>query len=199
MDVRESLLAQHALLHSASTVDDQMFSYEDRLFEDLDETQLRASPDGLNSIVWTIWHHTRYEDLVVNRLLRRQPEMFDDGWAGPLGIDHRQAGTGFGDDEVAELSGRIDIKALREYRAAVGRATREWLGAIRAEVLDERPDVEQAIADDAQTLGVRAAWVAEFWEGKTAHELLLVPVLGHGFIHFGEVSVTRSRLGGVTR
>ena len=176
-----------------------MFSYEDRLFEDLDETQLRASPDGLNSIVWTIWHHTRYEDLVVNLLLRRQPEIFDDGWADPLGIDHRQAGTGFSDDEVADLSGRIDIDALRQYRAAVGRATREWLAGIRPEALDERPTVKQVIDDDAKMLGVRAAWVVEFWEGKTAHELLLVPVIGHGFVHFGEVSVTRSRLGGATR
>jgi len=176
-----------------------MFSYEDRLFADLDEPQLRASPDGLNSIVWTVWHHTRYEDLVVNLLLRGQPEIFDDGWADPLGIDHRQAGTGFSDDEVADLSDRIDIGALRQYRAAVGRSTREWLSGIRPEALDERPTVKQVIGEDAKVLGVRAAWVAEFWEGKTAHELLLVPVIGHGFIHFGEVSVTRSRLGGTTR
>ena len=176
-----------------------MFSYEDRLFEDLDESQLRASPDGLNSIVWTLWHLSRYEDLVVNPLLRRRPEMFDDGWSDRLGVDHRQAGTGFGDDEVSELSERVNIVALREYRAAVGRATRDWLAGLDPATLDDRPSVQRTIGPDAPTLGVRAAWVAEFWEGKTAHELLLVPVIGHGFIHFGEVSVTRSRLGGATR
>jgi len=176
-----------------------MFSYEDRLFEDVDETHLRASPDGLNSVVWTLWHLSRYEDLVVNLMLRGEPELFDDGWSERLGVDRRHAGTGFDDDEVSDLSERMNIATLREYRVAVGRTTREWLAEIDLQTLDQRHDVRGRIANNAATLGVRAAWVADFWEGKTIHELLLVPVLSHAFIHYGEVSVTRSRLGGATR
>ncbi|MCH8813772.1 MAG: DinB family protein [Chloroflexi bacterium] len=198
MDAREAFLAQHALIHAKSIAPDGMFSYEDRLFEDLSETQLRTSPHGLNSVVWTLWHISRYEDLVVNLRLRGEPEIFDNGWSDRLGVDHRQAGTGFGDDEVAALSECVNIVALREYRAAVGRMTRDWIAHIDLETLDHRPDVRGRITD-AATLGVRAAWVTDFWEGKTVHELLLVPVLSHAFIHYGEVSVTRSRLGGTTR
>ena len=78
MDAREAFLAQHALIHANDVAPDGMFSYEDRLFEGFSETQLRSSPDGLNSVVWTLWHLSRYEDLVVNLLLRGESEIFDD-------------------------------------------------------------------------------------------------------------------------
>jgi hypothetical protein len=148
-----------------------------------------VAPDGMFS----------YEDLVVHLLLRGEPEIFDDGWSDRLGVDRRHAGTGFGDDEVSELSERVNVAALREYRATVGRTTRDWIAEIDLETLDHRPDVRGRIAADAATLGVRAAWVVDLWEGRTVHQLLLVPVLSHAFIHFGEVSVTRARLGGATR
>lgn len=201
MDVREAFLAQHALLHSKVTAPASMFSYQDRLLEEMSSEQLRAAPDGLNSIVWSLWHLSRYEDLVVNAVLRRKAEVFDDGWAERLGVDTRHAGTGFGDDEVGAMSTAIDIGALLDYRAVVGRRTREWLTGIDADAFDERPDID-AIREDAAGAagaGVRASWVLDFWMGKTVGELLMVPVLAHGFNHIGEAFVTRSQLGGLNR
>lgn len=198
MDAREALLAQHALLHSKDTAPDGMFSYQDRLLEDLSDEQLRVAPSGLNSIVWGLWHLSRYEDLVVNTVLGGGPEVFDDAWAGRMGVGTGHAGTGFGDDEVAGMSAAIDIGALVEYRAAAGRRTQEWLGEMEAGALNDRPDID-AIAGSATEAGVRASWVMDFWKGKTAGDLLLVPVLAHGFTHIGEAFVTRSLLGGENR
>lgn len=198
MDAREAFLAQHALLHSKPTAPDSMFSYQDRLLEEMTDEQLRQSPPGLNSIVWSLWHLSRYEDLVVNRVLRRSAELFDDGWAERLGVSTRHAGTGFGDDEVVSMSAAIDIGALVEYRGAVGSQTRDWLASLTPADLDHRPDID-AIAAEAEDAGVRASWVVDFWKGKTAGELLMVPVLGHGFTHVGEAFVTRSQLGGLNR
>jgi hypothetical protein len=198
MDAREAFLAQHALLHSKSIAAHGIFSYQDRLIEDLGDDQMRTAPPGVNSIVWALWHLSRYEDLVVNAVLRRRPEVFDDGWAERLGVDTRHAGTGFGDDEVAGMSAELDIAALMEYRSAVGHRTRDWLARVGPADLDERPDID-AIAAVATKAGVRASWVLDFWKGKTVGELLIVPVLAHGFNHIGEAFVTRSLLGGVNR
>jgi hypothetical protein len=198
MDAREAFLAQHALLHSKSVAPDGMFSYQDRLVEDLGDDQLRTAPPGLNSIVWALWHLSRYEDLVVNAVLRCEPEVFDGGWATRLGADTGHAGTGFGDDEVSSMSESIDIAALLDYRADVGRGTRQWLAGLDPTSLDGRPDID-AITAGATKAGVRASWVLDFWKGKTIGELLIVPVLAHGFNHIGEAFVTRSLLGGANR
>lgn len=198
MDAREAFLAQHALLHSHSTAPDGMFSYQDRLLAEMSDEQLRTAPPGLNSIVWALWHLTRYEDLVVNAVLRHEPEVFDGGWARRLDMDTRHAGTGFGDDEVAGMSESIAVSAMLEYRAAVGRQTHEWLTTLDANALEARPDID-AVAGSATEAGVRASWVLDFWKGKTVGELLIVPVLAHGFNHIGEAFVTRSLLGGVNR
>lgn len=198
MDAREAFLAQHALLHSKQTAPDGMFSYQDRLLEGMSDEQLRAAPNALNSIAWSLWHLSRYEDLVVNAVVRGGAELFDGDWAERLGVETGHAGTGFGDDEVASMSEAIRIDALLEYRAAVGTQTREWLAGLDPGALDARPDMD-AIAGSATEAGVRASWVLDFWKGKTAGELLIVPVLAHGFNHIGEAFVARSQLGGVNR
>lgn len=96
------------------------------------------------------------------------------------------------------MSGSIDIDALLDYRAHVGRKTRGWLAGLEPASLDGRPDID-AVAGSATKAGVRASWVLDFWNGKTVGELLIVPVLAHGFNHIGEAFVTRSLLGGVNR
>ena len=61
---------------------------------DADDAQLRASPDGLNSVVWTLWHLSRYEDLVVNLMLRGEPELFDERGGSIVHVDASSCGPG---------------------------------------------------------------------------------------------------------
>ena len=129
MDARALFLADHARIHAAATsTEAEMaaaggFTMQDDTLKRLEEADLRASPEGLCSIVWHIWHMTRIEDVVVNAMLRGAPEVLDrDGWLDRLGVDVRLVGTGDSDQEVRGFSERVDIPALLAYRDAVGQS-----------------------------------------------------------------------------
>ena len=88
----------------------------------LSEAQMRLRPHGLNSIAWLVWHMARYED-ILNLLLVGRPQVLDEEhWLPRLNLSVRDVGTGMGDDEVSDLSARLDLAALSDYYIAVGDA-----------------------------------------------------------------------------
>ena len=205
MDARTLLLADHSRIHAAAISTEAElaaaggFTMQDDTLKRLEEAVLRASPDGLCSIVWHLWHMTRIEDVVVNTLLRGTPEVLDlgggDGWLGQLGVDVRLVGTGDTDEEVRGFSERVDLAALLAYREAVGRETRAWVGTVDVDTLDAVPDLTERLASAPPIVGERALWLLRFYSGKTAAFLLTFPVTNHGFMHWAEARVTRGRLG----
>ena len=216
MDARALFLADHSRIHGAATSTEAElaaaggFTMQDDTLKRLDEGELRASPDGLCSIVWHLWHMTRIEDVVVNTLLRGEPEVLDrdagsdealagraavGGWLGRLGVDVRLVGTGDTDEEVHAFSERVDVAALLAYREAVGRATRDWVSTADLAVLDGVPDIAARLAASPPIVGERARWLTRFYTGKSGAFLLAFPVTNHGFMHWAEARVTRARLG----
>jgi DinB superfamily len=113
----------------------------------LSDGQMRLRPSGLNSIAWLVWHIARYED-ILNLLLVGRPQVLDEEhWLPRLQISRRDVGTGMADDEVSDLSARLDLAALRDYYIAVGRRTVEVVRSLRPEALDELPDLERLRAE----------------------------------------------------
>lgn len=196
MDARGIFLLHHAHVHAAATSGEHGPSLEDSLCDGLTAEQMRERPGGMNSIVWLLWHMTRFEDVVVNTVLRGEPEVLDqEGWIERLGIDSRLIGTGSSDEEVGDFSSQVDPATVRAYRAAVGRETRNWAATADFDVLDAVPDVAARLSKGPAAIGERAAWVQRLWESRTGHGLLSLPVIGHSYIHIGEARVTRGRLG----
>jgi hypothetical protein len=192
MDAREFFLMQHARLHAGATSD---VSFQDGLCESLSDAQLVERPGGMNSIAWLLWHITRFEDMVINTVLRGSEEVLDrDGWLARLRLTSRLAGTGSGDDELAAFGAAVDPHALLEYRAAVGRETRSWVAGAPDPVLAGVPNVAERLAHAPLTLDERAAWVRALWAGKTGYALLSLPILDHGHLHLGEARATRGLL-----
>ena len=192
-------LIEHGRLHAAAVGGDEQ-SYQDGLLKGLTDDQLRARPGGLNSIAFLLWHATRFEDVVVNRLLRGGPEILTSGeWAGRLGVETRHLGTGMSDDDATGFGDRVDVAGLLAYRAAVGRETRAWVETGGLDGIPERPDIAARMADAADEVRGAESWMPALWSSMSGLELLLVPVLTHGFVHIGEARVTRSRLVGPGR
>ncbi|HEX8599706.1 MAG TPA: DinB family protein [Chloroflexia bacterium] len=197
MHPNELFLTLHAHVHASATSGEQGPSLEDGLCQGLTDEQMLERPDGANSIVWLLWHITRFEDVVVNTVLRGVPEVLDrDRWQERLGVDTRLVGTGSSDEEVAEFSGQVDPTAVRAYRAAVGRETRLWAETADFEALAAVPDVLGRLSQAPAALDERAEWVRKLWSERTGLGLLSLPVIGHSYIHIGEARVTRSKLGG---
>jgi hypothetical protein len=192
-------LVQHASVHSAQVGGEP--SYFDRVLGGLTDDELRARPaKGVNSIVWLLWHMARVEDASVNLVVADGRQVLDDDWLHRLGVPWRHIGTGMTDDEVSELTRRADVAAVRAYREAVGRRTREVVRALPPSAWDEpveRADTARAAA--AGAFGPRTGWVdAEGfkpWQDQSRAARLSGAALRHNAMHMGEAVTVRGLAG----
>src|SRR5689334_22360379 len=149
MDTRDLFLEQHAGVHSAAVGGNKMSAAE-RTLGGLTDEQMRVRPrEDLNSLAWIMFHIARAEDIFLNPVLTGRPQVFDDGWAKKLNVARRDFGIGMTSAEVTDLTRQVELGALREYRDAVGRRTRElisafgppdWAGAAAPEAVQRAVD-----------------------------------------------------------
>ncbi len=170
MDWRGLFTMQHRQVHSGALAeDDGDFHIPDMVVLGMSEEQLRCRPrDDQNSVVWLLWHIARCEDVVGGAILSTDGQVLDDGWEDALGVARRDIGTGMTPAEVHDLSQRIDIDALLEYRLTVGRRTTDLLDRLDDESLG-RPVTPDSIDTlrALETFGAHAGWVGDYWETRT--------------------------------
>jgi hypothetical protein len=168
-------------------------SASERAFAVTDD-QMRVRPrEDLNSLAWLMWHIARAEDIMVNPVLAGRGQVFDDAWARRLNIARHDFGIGMSSPEVSDLTGRIDLGALREYRDLVGRRTREVVGAFRPEDWEgeaQAAGLERAGADGA--FGSRTEAIVKGFTGRPRAMLLSGIALFHPQGHIGEAVTVRS-------
>jgi hypothetical protein len=180
-------MIQQGTLHSAKAAPEAPYSLEDLLLDDIEEEIFRRVPQGTDhSIAWLIWHLARCEDITMNVLTAGRPQVRGD-WQGKLKIKAKDTGNAMTPAEIAELSQAIDLDALRGYRAAVGRATREIVGGLTLEQINAKvdPDRIRQILDDGSVLP-GAIGIAEYWSKRTIAGLLLMPPTRHNMTHINE-------------
>ncbi len=192
MDTLSFFLVQHGRLHSAEVAAGA--SYADRVFAGLTDEQMRVCPGkGLNSLVWLLWHMARTEDVAVNLVVSDGRQVFDDGWARRLGVSRRGIGTGMTENEVAELTARAEIAAVRAHRDAVGLRTREVVRTLAPAVWDEI--VGSADIVRAATAGAFASGGGAGWQGASRGVRLGATAITHNAMHLGEAITVRSQGG----
>lgn len=193
MDARDLFLAQHAAVQSAAVGGNKMSTAE-RTFGGLTNEQMRARPrEDLNSLAWLMWHVARAEDIFVNTVLAGRAQVFDDAWLKRLAITRRDFGIGMSKPEVAELTEQIDVGALREYRDAVGRRTREIVGGFRDE--DWQGETQAAALERAAgegALGTGGATLVKVFSGRPRAAVLSGLALFHPTGHMGEAVTVRT-------
>jgi uncharacterized damage-inducible protein DinB len=188
----------HAFLERYASLQGRMLP---SLLDALTDEQIRSRPHvAANSIAWLLWHIARCEDVYMNRLLSDRPQVLEEeGWLARLDVNLRRMGTGMTDEEVAELSARINIPALRAYYDAVGRRATEVVASLRPETFDEV--VEEArihrVLYDEGVLGDNADYVVNAYRGHTKGYFLML-ALTHKAGHLGQAGVVR-RLHGFHR
>src|SRR5215467_12053426 len=132
MDARDLFLMQLTLVQSAA-VGGNKASGAERTFGGLTDEQMRVRPrEDLNSLAWILWHVARTEDIMLGSVITGRAQVLDEGWAGKLKVSRRDLGTGMTSADVSEITRQVDVAALRDYRDAVGRRTREIVGAFAA-------------------------------------------------------------------
>jgi hypothetical protein len=193
MDARDLFLHQHALTHAAAVGGNKMSAAE-RTFSGLTDEQMRVRPrEDLNSLAWLLWHIARGEDIFLNPVLTGRPQVLDEAWRKRLGVHRPDLGTGMTSAEVSELTRQIDIGALREYRDAVGRRTREVVGGFKAQDWEGQttPEAVQRAAGEG-AFGVRTEMMVKAFTGRPRVMILSGVCLFHAAGHMGEAGTVRT-------
>ena len=199
MNPLETYLRDQAFTHTAAVAPAFPFNI-DYLFADLSDSALRARPHGLNSVAWLVWHLARVEDACVSYFVCSSTQLLDDGWAGRLGTDRRDLGTGMSKTEVAELSESIRLPELRQYRDAVGCRTRTLVPSIWPDRWETRisvTDIDRA-AEDRVVSEAAAAAMRQYLPSQTREAALLWWGLHHSLVHLGQLMSLRGLLVGTT-
>jgi hypothetical protein len=199
MDLVRFFSGCHASTH-ASDVYDGRTSGSDRWLSGLSDDQLRKRPGPhLNSIVWLLWHMARTEDVAVNLVVTAGSQVLDDGWTRRMNTPVRHMGSGMTADEVTELTRHADVAAVRAYRSAVGKRTREVIRTLPPARWDEiltLDDTTRAAA--AGAFGPNDDWIDGVghtpWQGHTCGDQLGSSAIRHNSGHIGEVVTIRSLL-----
>lgn len=185
----ELFLRLHAAVHAAEVSGTHARSFEDPLWQDLPVEAVRYIPPKTgHSVAWLIWHITRIEDMTMNVLVAEEPQVFTSGdWSKRLNVPFRDTGNSMGAVETAQLSTALDVDALRDYRTAVGRRTRDVIcrvpeGAFKNKVLPARI---QTLADQGDVTA-NANWLLEYWGGRSIGGLMLMPATRHPLVHLDE-------------
>ncbi len=180
---------QHAMLHSDNMANAGLFSLEDEVFDDLSEEVARRIPrNSEHSIVWNIWHIARIEDITMNMLVTgSQQILIQDNWLAQIKIGVRHSGNAMEVEEIRQLSNQIDIHALRAYRAAVGRRTREIVEDIQPQDLKNKVDPKRIDKVRSEGAVVEAASeIIDYWNKRNIAGLLLMPATRHNLVHLNE-------------
>lgn len=189
-------LRQHAMLHSEKMADVGLWSFEDRLLDDIGEEEFRHIPyNEEHSVAWTIWHIARIEDVAMNLLVAGKPQILNQGnWMGQMRIERQDTGNAMPKEEITKLSRKIDIKSLQAYRVAVGQGTRAIVRQLKPEDLKQKVNperLEQVMAEGA--LVEEARGIRDYWSKRNIAGLLLMPATRHNLVHLNEALKLRRR------
>lgn len=191
------LYRMHALVHSAAVYDGSAPTYMDETYAGVDPQTFQTMPTAKDvTIAWDIWHITRIEDLTTNLLIDEGAQVLDAAWAARLHTACTDTGNAMTDPEILQLSRELTMDALRDYRDAVGRRTREVIAGLRPG--DMRRKVPPAgLARIREQGGVTAhpdsAWLLDFWGRKTIAGLCLMPVTRHQIVHLNDCAKLKEK------
>jgi DinB superfamily len=190
MEMRDLFLAQHSAMHTVA-VGGNKASAAERVLNGLTEDQMRLRPrEDLNSIAWILWHVARAEDIILNPVLTGRDQLFDDAWMKRLCVTRKDFGVGMKSPEVTDLTRSINLDALREYRDAVGKRTRELIGGFQPQ--DWEGQVQQSAMERAAAEGAVPPPMVQAFSGRPRAAVLSGIALFHPAGHFGEATTIRS-------
>jgi len=184
-------LDQHSMVHSSEMSQISAVTFEDELWEGLDELSFRTMPTVKDeTVAWSLWHLTRIEDITMNILVADETQIINtDNWIERMNVNVLDTGNAMTDEEIIDLSSNIDMQELRNYRIAVGRKTRDIIQQFKPADLKRKmePKRLQRILDEGAVLNVDGAkWLIDFWGRKNVAGILLMPVTRHNLVHINE-------------
>ncbi|MCP4360830.1 MAG: DinB family protein [Chloroflexi bacterium] len=191
-------MRHHAALHSTQITQLETWSYVDDLLNDMTENQIRhIPPNSEHSAAWLLWHMARIEDIAMNTLVAGRTQiLYEDNWQEQMKATLHHTGNEMDAAGVAHFSVTVDIEALRAYRLAVGKRTREIVAQLRPQMLKQKVDplrIKQVHANG--DVLESASSITDYWSKRTITGLLLMPATRHNMVHLNEIEKLKKKRG----
>ena len=185
-------LEQHSMVHTGEMSQTNIITFEDDLWDGLDEVTFRTMPTEKDeaTIAWCLWHSTRTEDITMNILVADDTQVINsNNWIEKMNVRIFDTGNAMTNDEIIDFSLSMDMKELRSYRKTVGRKTREIIKRLEPSDLKRKMEASrlQRILDEGGVLNVEGSnLLIDFWSRKNVAGILLMPVTRHHIVHINE-------------
>lgn len=184
-------LELHAMVHSSKMSCINKETFEDELWEGVDEITIRkATNEKGRTIAYGIWHSTRIEDITMNILVNNGEQVINtENWIERINPMIKDTGNSLTNEEILEFSKYINIEALRDYRIAVGRKTEKIIKSLKFSDMKrkvEKHNLQRILEEEAVSKDEAAIWLIDFWARKNVSGILLMPVTRHHVVHINE-------------
>jgi hypothetical protein len=193
-------LDQHSMVHIGEMSQTSVETFEDELWDGLDEIEFRTMPTIKDemTIAWCLWHSTRIEDMTMNILVDDGNQVINtDKWIEKMNVRVCDTGNAMTIEEIIDFSSNIDMYELKNYRKAVGRKTREIIKRLEPSDLKRKVEVNrlQRVLDEGGVLNIEGAnWLIDFWGRKNVAGILLMPVTRHHIVHINQSIQLKQKL-----
>ena len=188
---KKLFLDLHSMVHSSEMSGIIEKTFEDELWEGLEEEKFRtAINEKGRTVVYGIWHSTRIEDITMNLLVHEGSQVLSEGnWKEKINSTISDTGNALNEEEILEFSKNINMQELKNYRIAVGRKTQEIVKNLTYNDMKKKFEKSQLkrILDEGAVLDVEASnWLIDFWGKKNVAGILLMPGTRHHVVHLNE-------------
>lgn len=188
---KQLILELHKEVHASEVCGSDRETMEDLIWHDFNEQLFRTATDTKGrTVLYGIWHSARIEDITLNLLVAGKEQLFESGnWHSKINSPVKHTGNSLNKDEIIAFSKAVDIEALKTYKIAVGKNTRQIVSGLQAGEFNEKV-IEQNIplilkqqaVDDVES----ANWLIDFWGKKNKAGIILLPALRHNLTHINE-------------
>ncbi|WP_242878616.1 hypothetical protein [Clostridium beijerinckii] len=99
-------LKLHAMVHSSKMSNINTVTFEDELWEDLDETTIRTAVNEKGrTIAYGLWHSARIEDITMNILVEDGEQVISsENWIEKMNPIIKDTGNQLNEHEILEFS-----------------------------------------------------------------------------------------------
>lgn len=188
---KQLILELHSEVHVSDVSGTAHETMEDLIWQEFNEQLFRTATDTKGrTVLYGIWHSARIEDITLNMLVAGKVQLFETGnWLSKINSPIKHTGNSLNKDEISAFSQTINIEALKAYKIAVGKNTRQIINQLKPGELNEKVMrqnlpliIEQQAVDNVDS----ANWLIEFWGRKSKAGIILMPALRHNLTHINE-------------
>lgn len=190
-EAKPLLLKHHAMLHSCDVGNDEVWSYEDEIWRELDDADFRViTPKQEHSLIWIFWHIARVEDITMSILVANNPQVLHtEDFLNRTNTPFEDTGNEITPQKMATLNQAVDIDGLKAYRTAVGQRTQAIIRDLHQDSLRQKVDPVRIENLRASGAVIEEAYgIIDYWSKRTIAGLLLMPATRHNLIHLNEAT-----------